>query len=413
MNIDKAAILNPESGENAAVKLALAETHIIQETKSYLEAQGVLLSSFSTRGRSDTTILVKNIPYGTTADQIRDMFEPHGDLNRVLVPPAGTMAVVEFDKPDEAAKAFRAVAYRRLGNSVVYLEKGPLGMFVEGPVPGSSSTASASTPNSTPYAVTVADQELGNAAGDVGEEPSITGGSTLYVKNLSFSTTQERLTQMFRHLPSFLFARVQTKPDPKRPEGPRLSMGYGFVGFKDVESAKKALKSMQGFVLDGHALHVKFAGRGAEEESKGKDSMKSKSRTTKMIVKNVPFEATKKDIRELFGYGFLVLTIFFLVDVDATAHTAISNRYAYPKNSILAHADSHSSSLYRVSKQKTHTLHCDIPTCLGDIWSSSGRKKQNRTWMCFARKLVSDMAKANLCPGGSGRLTLARLARRM
>ena len=301
MNIDKAAILNPESGENAAVKLALAETHIIQETKSYLESQGVLLSSFSSRARSDTTILVKNIPYGTTADQIRDMFEPHGDLNRVLVPPAGTMAVVEFDKPDEAAKAFRAVAYRRLGSLVVYLEKGPLGIFAEGSAPGSSSTTSTLALSSTPHAVAIAGQELDDAGG-LGEEPSITGGSTLYVKNLSFSTTQERLMQMFRHLPSFLFARVQTKPDPKRPEGPRLSMGYGFVGFKDVESAKKALKSMQGFVLDGHALHVKFAGRGAEEESKGKDPVKSKSRTTKMIVKNVPFETTKKEIRELFGY---------------------------------------------------------------------------------------------------------------
>ena len=43
-------------------------------------------------------------------------------------------------------------------------------------------------------------------------------------------------------------------------------MGYGFVGFKDVESAKKALKSMEAFVLDGRAFHVKFIGRGAEEE---------------------------------------------------------------------------------------------------------------------------------------------------
>ena len=207
MNIDKAAILNPESGENAAVKLALAETHIIQETKSYLEAQGVLLSSFSSRARSETTILVKNIPYGTTADQIRDMFEPHGDLNRVLVPPAGTMAVVEFDKPDEAAKAFRAVSYRRLGNSVVYLEKGPLGMFVEGPDPGSSSPAFAPASSSTPQPVTAAGQGLDDA-GDNGEEPSISGGSTLYVKNLSFSTTQERLTQMFRHLPSFSLSHI-------------------------------------------------------------------------------------------------------------------------------------------------------------------------------------------------------------
>lgn len=299
MNIDKASILNPESGDNAAVKLALAETHIIQETKSYLESQGVILSSFSSRARSDTTILVKNIPYGTTADQIRDMFEPHGDLNRVIVPPAGTMAVVEFNAPDEATKAFRAVAYRRLGNSVVYLEKGPLGMFVEGEIP--EPTIPMPSSGSGVQAIKIAEQEMGDAVPG-GEEPSITGGSTLYVKNLAFSTTQDRLTQMFRHLPSFSFARIQTKPDPKRPDGPRMSMGYGFVGFKDIEGAKKALLSMQGFVLDGHALHVKFAARGTEEEGKDKDPAKSKSRTTKMIVKNVPFEATKKDIRELFGY---------------------------------------------------------------------------------------------------------------
>ena len=47
MNIAKASILNPEESDNAAVRLALAETHIIQETKSYLESQGVNLTSFS------------------------------------------------------------------------------------------------------------------------------------------------------------------------------------------------------------------------------------------------------------------------------------------------------------------------------------------------------------------------------
>ncbi|KAL0565042.1 Multiple RNA-binding domain-containing protein 1 [Marasmius crinis-equi] len=82
-------------------------------------------------------------------------------------------------------------------------------------------------------------------------------------------------------------------------------MGYGFVGFRDVEGARKGMKSMQGFVLDGHALHVRFAGRGQGQEETGQEGKGkgggAKSRTTKMIVKNVPFEATKKDIRDLFG----------------------------------------------------------------------------------------------------------------
>lgn len=298
MGIAKADILNPES-DNAAVKLALAETHVIQETKSYLESQGVILSTFSSRARSDTTILVKNIPYGTTAEQIREMFESHGELSRVIVPPAGTMAVVEFEHADEAAKAFRAVAYRRLGSSVVYLEKGPMGMFQE-------TVDAVGNPGRTPITafkpITIAEQEDGSGAD--ADEPTLSAGTTLFVKNLAFSTTAERLMQVFRGLSGFSFARVQTKPDPKRPtvpgaEAPRLSMGYGFVGFKAVEDAKKAMKSMQGFILDGHSLHVKFAGRGTEDEPK--DNTVAKSRSTKMIVKNVPFEATKKDIRELFS----------------------------------------------------------------------------------------------------------------
>ena len=286
MNVSKSDILDPESSD-AAVKLALAETHIIQETKTYLESHGVILSAFSGRGRSDTIILVKNIPYGTTAEQLHEMFVAHGELQRVLVPPAGTLAVIEFAHADEARKAFRALAYRRLGNSVIYLEKGPLGMF--------QSTSATSEVANGVVPIAVKDPDVGDDA-----NTEITGGKTLFVKNLAFATSSERFAQAFRHLPGFAFARLQTKPDPKHP-GARLSMGYGFIGFSTIEAAQKALKGMHGYVLDGHTLNVKFAGRGAEEQEEKKGG-KEKARTTKMLVKNVPFEATRKDIQGLFRY---------------------------------------------------------------------------------------------------------------
>ena len=298
MEISKSDILNPES-ENAAVKLALAETHVINETKAYLESHGVLLDSFSTftgsgrLRRSDTVILVKNIPYGTSAETIREMFEMHGGLSRVLIPPAGTIAVVEFLHPDEAARAFKAVAYRRLGNTIVYLEKGPIGMFKE-PTSAIAEDGSTTVVSNGVEPITIADGKVTE------DEPTIVNGTTLFVKNIAFSTTPAGLDRAFRSLPSFAFARVQMKPDPKTPGG-KLSMGYGFVGFKDVEGAKRALKSMQGYVLDGHALSVRLAGRGAEDPTDGKVNAGGKS-STKMVVKNVPFEASKKDIRELFGY---------------------------------------------------------------------------------------------------------------
>ena len=155
------------------------------------------------------------------------------------------MAVVQFVRPDEASKAFKAAAYRRLGNSIVYLDKGPLDMFSGEPAQTTSSIS-----KSQPPVVKTPEQE---SIAIMNEDLSLSSGTTLYVKNLSFVTTQERFTQVFRHLPSFSFAPIQTKPDPKRAN---LSMGCGFIGFKYVENAKKAFKSTQGFVLDDRSLHV-------------------------------------------------------------------------------------------------------------------------------------------------------------
>ncbi|CCM02940.1 uncharacterized protein FIBRA_05055 [Fibroporia radiculosa] len=303
MNIPKSEILNPES-DNAAVKLALAETHIINETKSFLESHGVVLSVFSSSRvqRSDTTILVKNIPYGTSTDTLRTMFGTHGELRRVLVPPAGTLAIIEFEQAADARTAFRSLAYRRLGNTIMYLEKAPMGMFSDVPA---DSPAMSGQSSKAPVVATAVEPIRAPVSGaalvegdDAATEPPLSAGTTLFVKNLAFSTTTEGLVHALRHLPGFAFARVQAKVDPARPTA-RLSMGYGFVGFRTKDDAKRALKSLEGFVLDGHVLAAKWAGRGVDE-AEGQE-VKGKPKSAKMIVKNVPFEATKKDIQELFG----------------------------------------------------------------------------------------------------------------
>jgi len=242
---------------------------------------------------------VKNIPYGTTTEQIQALFEPFGKLGRVLVPPAGTIAVVEFEYPDEASAAFKGVAYRRLGSSIIYLEKAPIGVFKEDRGSNSKSATVSFNPSTQPIGVTPEESQ---------DTEELLPGCTLFVKNLSFATSTEKLSQVFKHLPSFAYARVQTKPNPTSATAPRLSMGYGFVGFKTPDAAKNVLSGMNGFILDGHTLSVKFAGRGAEDDEKdekGKGKASS-SKSTKMIIKNVPFEATKKDIRDLFSaYGQL------------------------------------------------------------------------------------------------------------
>ncbi|KAJ1672530.1 Multiple RNA-binding domain-containing protein 1, partial [Spiromyces aspiralis] len=135
LNISKTDLLESSGEEGGskvspAVRLALAETHIIAETKQYLEDNDVDLSVFEglkkgTR-RSDTVILVKNLHFGTMEETLRELFGRHGSLGRVLVPPSGTIGVVEFFEPSEARNAFRSLAYRRLKDAPIYLEKAPL-----------------------------------------------------------------------------------------------------------------------------------------------------------------------------------------------------------------------------------------------------------------------------------------------
>jgi len=86
-------------------------------------------------------------------------------------------------------------------------------------------------------------------------------------------------------------------------------MGFGFVEFKSKADAHAAIKVMDGHDLDGHKLVIKAAHKGmdaAEERRKEDTARKVAGKRTKIIIKNLPFEATKKDVRALFGsYGQL------------------------------------------------------------------------------------------------------------
>ncbi|KAH7027721.1 uncharacterized protein B0I36DRAFT_327733 [Microdochium trichocladiopsis] len=307
LGITKSELLDPHSSD-AAVKQAIAETSTIQDTKAYFSANGVDLNAFKSGARGDTSILVKNFPYGTSVSELRTLFEEHGQVLKVLMPPAGTIAIVHFAQAPQAKSAFSKLAYRRFKNSILFLEKGPKNLFVgegeEGsqepaPAPASASDA----PGSAGGSKLSVSELLGRETDEVKAE---TG--TLFVKNLSFQTTTEQLAASCRHLEGFKSARVKTKTDPKKP-GQILSMGFGFVEFSRKDLAEAALAVLNGHVLQGHKLEVKASHRGhdaAEERRQEDQARKAAGHRTKIVIKNLPFEANKKDIRTLFGtYGQL------------------------------------------------------------------------------------------------------------
>lgn len=80
--------------------------------------------------------------------------------------------------------------------------------------------------------------------------------TTLFVKNLNFSTTDETLRQHFASCGAIFSATVARKKDPKNP-GQLLSMGYGFVQFCTRNSTTTALKELQNSKLDDHVIELK------------------------------------------------------------------------------------------------------------------------------------------------------------
>ena len=294
LGIAKSEILDPTSSDSA-VKQAHAETNIIQETKAYFASCGVNLDAFKKREFSDTAILVKNFTYGTSPEELKQIFEAYGTVTKVLLPPSGTIAIVELEHATQARSAFGALSYRKFKDSILFLEKAPKEVFDTDRAPSTLQVIKSSPSTKISAADLLEDAETpsGNTA-------------TLFVRNLNFSTTTEQLTETFRPLDGFMSARVKTRTESKRP-GQILSMGFGFLEFRSKSQAQAALAAMNGYRLHGHDLVLKTSHKAADaaEERRNEDQAKKiAGRRTKIIVKNLPFEASKKDVRSLFGaYG--------------------------------------------------------------------------------------------------------------
>ncbi|KAM5456847.1 Multiple RNA-binding domain-containing protein 1 [Microsporum audouinii] len=298
LGVSKSQLLDPTSSD-AAVKQAHAETHVIQETKAYFSANGVNIESFKQRERGNTALLLKNFTYGVSSEDIKKLCEPFGQLTRLLMPPSGTIAIVEFAMPDEAQRAFKGLAYKRLGESILYVEKAPKDLFEGGPTVTMPSLLNEK----------VVSQGFSTSDTFRADEPEAPMESaTLFVRNLNFITTDTGLSDLFRPLDGFISAQVKTRPDPKKP-GERLSMGFGFVEFKSRAQAEAALKALNGYKLDQHELVIKPSHKGmdaAEQRRREDNAKKASAKRTKIIIKNLPFQATKKDIWSLFAaYGQL------------------------------------------------------------------------------------------------------------
>jgi multiple RNA-binding domain-containing protein 1 len=306
----------------AAVRLAAGEAKLQAENREYLLCNGIDMQVAQEASRdvrrkklSRTAFMVKNLPARTTEEQLDGMFSAFGLLDRVLVVPAGLLAIVVFVTANDAKRAYTSLAYTRLKGTPLYLEWLPSAAVVG---LANRSQSDAAAPRREIKAVPlVSDRENpGEGREDAGAAEEGIADSlprlSVFVKNLNFDTRDDALRKHFQKVlrkhPTLAqgvrAATVSTRPNPKDPSGPRLSYGFGFVEFGSERDAMEAVKLAQGTALDGHTLELRIANRKAGSEKSGKRKSTSTAKrapSAKLLVRNIAFEATARDIRHLFG----------------------------------------------------------------------------------------------------------------
>lgn len=290
-NTTKAQVLDiAGGGSSAAVRLALGETELILEMRKFLEANDVVLDAFSqlSSKRSKTVILVKNLPADTQVSDLQPLFAKFGLLGRVVLPPSGITAIIEYLDSSEAKKAFKKLAYTKFKNLPLYLEWAPEKTFKtaattamdidvakteeNGSTKGEQQKHDPSNPftkgnnatrNTTEEDAESEDVKEEEQNNDVEDEYAVAEpepGTTLFLRNLKFTTQLETVQNHFKHIGKIHHVQIAMKKDPQDPRN-KIPLGYGFIQFKLKASAEKALKTMPTTFIDGNAVELKRSDR--------------------------------------------------------------------------------------------------------------------------------------------------------
>lgn len=290
--------------QSVAVRLALGQTQIVAETRDFLIKNGVALDSFSQADgpRSKTVILVKHLPAETARETLQTIFEEHGTITRLVLPPNGVTAIIEFQEPAEARVAFGKLAYTKFNRMPLYLEWAPVNIFNASAPP--ESTIEKDDAATTDGEEKEKKESSGSSSEDEFEEEP---GRTIFVKNIPNEKTDDEIKKIFGRygeIRSILIKRK--KPDQSHSFG-----DCGFVEFYSSEMAKKALQDLR--QIDGQQVELKISDRKTLKSSNKKKTKKRKvgeeKKSTKFLIRNVPFEATVKDIEDLLGSQSGVLSV--------------------------------------------------------------------------------------------------------
>ncbi|EKF26533.1 hypothetical protein MOQ_009766 [Trypanosoma cruzi marinkellei] len=341
------------NARGAAVRAAIAEAYLTTEIQQVLGDEGIdfgLLESARQnllKTRSNTTILVKNIQTTDPDDaaQLSKMFLRYGALEATAFPSAGGFALFRYTHQQDARVAFQRLSYKLFKNAPLFLEWAPIGAIVtnddedgrddddntKAPMKDTSSAADGTKPHDVEKA------DLDTPSGNAAFAPTF----TLFITNIPFTSNEEefyvflldtcpRLAKVpEKHIERLAFEQdkgrafltlkehntfnyVQQRLNgrsfakrtlacvPSKQTTAMLATGTATTsGSSKLGQAATASPVEEGEEDDIAKASAVVARRGAAARQgshvpPGCDALK-------LVVKNVPFEATERDIRDLFS----------------------------------------------------------------------------------------------------------------
>ncbi|KAG5510303.1 hypothetical protein JKF63_07631 [Porcisia hertigi] len=371
--------------KGAAVRAAIAEAYLTSEVQQVLSDEGVAFDVLESatqnflKPRSNTTILVKNLQLkdGNDASELTRLFVRFGVLETSAFPSSGVFALFRYTHPQDARIAFTRLSYKLFKTAPLFLEWAPVGALVED---GEGGSAAAMAAADLGLAVD------SSANGGATDDPSGSAAAnamvyTLFITNIPFQTTEDELHTFLldtcpriARAPETLIKRLVLQQD----------QGRAFLTVADQSTLTYCMSKLNGKSLAGRTLSCVVskqttlllearavdttatqqgtakrpaganAGGGGDDDDDDDDPTKaavlarrrghdatanhsgsgaaigaaSMSRVPpgcdplKLIVKNLPFEANEKDVRELFSAFSEIRT----VRVPRKSHTFSSHR---------------------------------------------------------------------------------------
>ena len=305
--------------------------------------------------------------------------------------------MIDFIEPTEARAAFKGLSYRKYHNVPIYLEWAPLGIIDKGKAALAKKLMKKKEEmkddNNNSNNNDQIDDDINiknnkdskNNKNDHNDKNEKNGKlkdknnilinvaddeenfSTLFIKNLNFTTDEDSLKY---HIENLNVRGLRTVSITKKSKGEIImSMGFGFAEFCSSEYAEMALQKLDSSVLDGHSLQVKPSEKRISNNGKlnqntnsnntnsniNNKNNKNKNASMKLIVRNLAFQATENELKSLFsafgavkkvripkkmggihrGFAFID---FSTIQEASTAMTSLMNAHLYGRHLVIEYA---------------------------------------------------------------------------